>query len=159
MLKNAYWLILSILVIIIDLTAKYYALRYLVWYQPVAILPHVNLLLAHNQGAAFSLLSQMSGWQTGLFIAIAVVMSIILITWLLRLPQKHGLLATALALILGGALGNLWDRFHYGFVVDFIDFYIRQWHFATFNIADAAITLGAGLLILSTIYTHHSGKS
>lgn len=152
MLKNVYWLSLSILVIIIDLTAKYYALRYLVWYQPVAILPHVNLLLAQNQGAAFSFLGQMSGWQTWLFITIAVVMSIFLMTWLLRLPQKHGLLATALALILGGALGNLWDRFRYGYVVDFIDFYFHKWHFATFNLADAAITLGAVLLIATTVF-------
>lgn len=155
MLKNAYWLSLSILVTVIDLIAKYYALRYLVWYQPVSLMPHVNLLLAKNQGAAFSFLGQMDGWQTWLFIAIAVVMSIFLMTWLLRLPQKHGLLATALALILGGALGNLWDRFRYDYVVDFIDFYVHKWHFATFNLADAAITLGAGLLIFSTLTKRH----
>ena len=106
-----------------------------------------NLVLAHNRGAAFSFLSDAGGWQRALFIGIAVVATAVIVVMLVRHSGER-LFSAGLALILGGALGNLWDRIVLGYVVDFLDFHALGWHFWAFNLADSAITVGAGLLIL-----------
>jgi signal peptidase II len=109
-----------------------------------------NLVLAHNRGAAFSFLSDASGWQRTLFIAIAALATAVIVAMLLRHSGER-LFCAGLALILGGALGNLWDRIALGYVVDFLDFHAFGWHFWAFNLADSAITVGAGLLILDSL--------
>jgi signal peptidase II len=106
-----------------------------------------NLVLAHNRGAAFSFLSEAGGWQRMLFIGIAVFATAVIVVMLSRHAGER-LFSAGLALILGGALGNLWDRIALGYVVDFLDFHAFGWHFWAFNLADSAITVGAGLLIL-----------
>jgi len=106
-----------------------------------------NLVLAHNRGAAFSFLSDAGGWQRALFIGIAVLATAVIVAMLARHSGER-LFSAGLVLILGGALGNLWDRIALGYVVDFLDFHALGWHFWAFNLADSAITVGAGLLIL-----------
>lgn len=145
MLKR--WLLLAVVVIVLDQTSKLAISSHFVYGELLAITPFFNLVLAHNTGAAFSFLSDAGGMQRWLFSLIAVVASV-WIVWLLRKHQAEKLFALALALILGGALGNLIDRIAYGYVVDFLDFHWAGYHFAAFNVADSAITLGAGLLIL-----------
>jgi len=112
----------------------------------VPVFPGFDLLLAFNRGAAFSFLNDASGWQRWLLSGISLSVSVFLLVWLVQLPRKQRLLRVALAVILGGAIGNLYDRMMYGYVVDFISVYYQQWRFATFNIADAAISIGAVLL-------------
>ena len=109
-----------------------------------------NLVLAHNRGAAFSFLSDAGGWQRTLFIGIAVLATAVIVAMLVRHSGER-LFCASLALILGGALGNLWDRIALGYVVDFLDFHAFDWHFWAFNLADSAITVGAGLLILDAL--------
>lgn len=144
MLKR--WLLLAGVVIALDQTSKAAITRHLVYGEALVITPFFNLVLTHNTGAAFSLLHDAGGMQRWLFSLIAVVASA-WIVWLLRKHQAQRLFSLALALILGGALGNLIDRIAYGYVVDFLDFHWAGWHFAAFNVADAAITCGAALLI------------
>jgi signal peptidase II len=142
---------LSLLIIITDQASKYFAEQMLVLHQPVAIIPMLNFTLAYNTGAAFSFLHQAGGWQNTFFIAIALVMSIVLLVMLYRTPRKELQFSLALWLVLGGAIGNVIDRIRISKVVDFIDFYISEWHFATFNIADIAISIGAFLLIMDSL--------
>lgn len=122
-----------------------------------AVTGFFNLVLVTNKGAAFSLLAGAPGWQTSLFAAIAVVAAGIIVFLLLRHPQRR-LFCVALALILGGALGNLWDRLAWGHVVDFLDFHAAGWHWPAFNLADSAITVGAGLLIAESLGLGRSGR-
>lgn len=142
---------LTLLIIITDQASKYLAEQLLVLHQPVAIIPFLNFTLAYNTGAAFSFLHQAGGWQNLFFIAIALVMSIVLLVMLYRTPRKELQFSLALWLVLGGAIGNVIDRLRISKVVDFIDFYIGEWHFATFNIADIAISIGAFLLIMDSL--------
>jgi signal peptidase II len=138
---------LSALVILLDQWSKYAVGSYLEYGESFSVASFFNLVLAHNQGAAFSMLNDAGGWQRWLFTAIALVASV----WIVQLLRKHRqqkLFCFALALVLGGALGNLIDRIIYGYVVDFLDFYWNQNHFPAFNLADAAITCGALLLFL-----------
>src|SRR5213594_3742679 len=115
-----------------------------------ALAPFFNLVLAHNRGAAFSFLADAGGWQRALFIGIAVAATGAIV-FLLAKHSSERLFSTGLALVLGGALGNLWDRIALGHVVDFLDFHAFGWHFWAFNLADSAITVGAGLLILDGV--------
>ncbi|WP_191092687.1 signal peptidase II [Cysteiniphilum sp. JM-1] len=143
------WVILSIIVIIIDLGTKYLASQNLTYGQPVEILPFFNLTLLHNYGAAFSFLSNANTtWQVIVLSAIALIVAIVILIWLARLPKNKNLTACALSLILGGALGNVYDRMIHGYVVDFLDFHINNYHWPAFNIADSAICIGAVILIL-----------
>ncbi|MGH6636685.1 MAG: signal peptidase II [Gammaproteobacteria bacterium] len=142
------WLWLSGVIIALDQLTKLMASRALELHQPLAVWPSVNLTLTHNTGAAFSLLDQAGGWQRWFFTAIALVVSACIVYWLYRLPRGKVVLAAGLSLILGGALGNLWDRLSLGYVIDFIDLYYSTWHWPAFNVADSAITIGAGLLIV-----------
>jgi signal peptidase II len=140
------WLGLSALVIILDQLSKASIINHLSYAESRPIAGFFNLVLAHNQGAAFSFLNEAGGWQRWLFSLIAIVASI----WIIRLLHKQSeqkLFCFAMAMILGGALGNLIDRVAYGYVIDFLDFYWNTVHFPAFNLADSAISCGAGLLL------------
>jgi len=153
------WLWLVIVVFVVDQLSKHLVIANLALYEPVSVMPSLNLTYAENRGAAFSFLSSASGWQRWFFIALALGVSTVLFVWLSRLAASQRLQACALALILGGALGNLWDRMAYGYVIDFIDVYYAAWHFPVFNVADSAITIGAILLILDTLLESRSSAS
>lgn len=120
--------------------------------QSVQVFPFLNIALAHNVGAAFNLLSNQAGWQQWLFGMIALLVSIFIFVWLWRLPRKAHWSGAALSLVLAGALGNLYDRLVYGYVVDYIDFHVGNWHWPSFNVADSAIVIGVIILILEAIF-------
>ncbi|MGN6788882.1 MAG: signal peptidase II [Rhodanobacteraceae bacterium] len=142
------WLVVSALVIVLDQVTKAVVRLTLVPFMPHEVIPHVlNWTLAFNRGAAFSFLQDASGWQTWLFGGLAVVVCIGLIVWLARTARRDWGTALPVALIIGGALGNLIDRVIHGQVTDFIQVYWHAWSFPAFNIADSAITVGAVLLI------------
>lgn len=141
------WLWLSALVIVLDLLSKYWMSSHLEYGVSVPILPFFSLTLLHNTGAAFSFLAGESGWQRWFFIALATAISVVLVSWLGRI-KKDAWLSCAIALVLGGALGNLFDRIMYGYVVDFLHFYWHDHHFPAFNLADSAITVGAIMMAL-----------
>ncbi|MCK7545432.1 signal peptidase II [Marinobacter bryozoorum] len=142
------WLWLAVAVIAIDLGTKAMATAMLTYGQPVPVVPMFNLTLLHNTGAAFSFLADAAGWQRWFFVALAVVVSVVLVYWLKGLKRNETWTAVAIALILGGAIGNVYDRVVHGYVVDFLHFYWQDWHFPAFNLADTAITIGAGMMIL-----------
>ena len=142
------WLWLAALVLVLDLGTKALATAMLTYADPVPVLPGFNLTLLHNTGAAFSFLANADGWQRWFFVALALVVSIVLITWLRKLKANETWTAIAIVLILGGALGNVYDRVVHGYVVDFLHFYWQDWHFPAFNLADTGITIGAGMMIL-----------
>lgn len=150
------WLLLALAVVLIDQLSKYWADASLVYAQPNPILPVLDITLHYNPGAAFSFLSNAGGWQRWFFTAIALAVSSYLLVWLMKLRREQWLLSLALALVLGGALGNLWDRLRLGHVIDFISVHWGSSYFPTFNIADAAITVGAVLLIVDT-FLHPEG--
>ena len=142
------WLWCSLLVVVLDQLSKVWAVMQLPLHSPQPVFPSLNMTLAYNRGAAFSFLSDASGWQRWFFAVLAIVVSIAIIFWLRRLRSTEKCQGLALSLILGGALGNVWDRIQLGYVVDFIDVYYGAWHWPVFNIADSAITVGAVLLIV-----------
>ncbi len=150
-MKKWHWFALSILVIILDQTSKYWVESFLTPYKPMPIIPMLNLTLAYNTGAAFSFLSGAGGWHRWFFAGFSLVVSIILMIWLWRTSQNERLQALGISLILGGAIGNLIDRGFNGYVVDFIDVYYTYHHFATFNLADSAICIGAAALVLDLL--------
>lgn len=141
------WLLLSLAVFALDLITKYYASTLLDYAIPVEVMPSFNFTLLHNTGAAFSFLATQSGWQRWFFISLATIVSLALVRWLQTLRDDRWL-AISIALILGGALGNLYDRITLGYVVDFLHFYWNDYHFPAFNIADTAISIGAAMMIL-----------
>jgi signal peptidase II len=145
------WLWLSALVVVADQTGKWLAQQHLALHQPLPVVPGLNLTLVYNTGAAFSFLSEAPGWQRWFFALLAGLISAFIIFWLYRLPRAQRWLGCALALILGGALGNLWDRLTLGQVVDFIDVYYRDWHWPAFNVADSAISVGAVMLLIDAL--------
>jgi len=138
-------------VIAFDQLTKFLAERLLVMHQPVPVLPSFNWMLTYNPGAAFSFLAGAGGWQRWFFLVLGSLVSIALIIWLTRLRPEEKRLALALALILGGAIGNLIDRAWLGQVIDFIQLYYDRWYWPAFNIADSAITIGAALLVLDSL--------
>jgi len=144
------WLWLSLLVLVIDQASKFYFEGKLEMFQQIVVIPDLfSWTLAYNTGAAFSFLADSSGWQRWLFALIAIVVSAVLVVWLKRLGRNDTWLAMALALVLGGALGNLYDRIALGHVIDFILVHWQnRWYFPAFNIADSAITVGAIMLAL-----------
>jgi signal peptidase II len=147
--KPFQWFALSVLVIVLDYATKVLVLEALAPGESRPWLPFMNLVLVFNKGAAFSFLAGAGGWQTLMFAAIAVVASLV-IGFLIFKNKDKFLMCSGLSLILGGALGNLYDRLVYGQVVDFLDFHAAGWHFPAFNVADSAITLGAGILIVES---------
>jgi signal peptidase II len=140
------WLTLSVGVVIADQCTKLLVINQLEMGQRIALLPGLTLTYVVNHGAAFSFLNSMGGWQRWLFSGLAVFISVLLIQWLRHLPPTERLIAFAIALILGGAVGNLIDRMVYGYVIDFILVYYRSWSWPVFNLADSAITVGATIL-------------
>jgi signal peptidase II len=146
-----FWLLVATVVIVLDQITKYFANTMLDYASPVEIFPVLNIALHYNPGAAFSFLSDAGGWQRWLFSVIALAVSAYICVWLMRLRREQWLLSLALALVLGGALGNLWDRLYLGHVIDFISVHWGDSYFPTFNIADAGISVGACLLLLDMV--------
>lgn len=145
------WYILAIVVIVLDQISKHWVSAALTYGEPVVFTPFFNFTLLHNPGAAFSFLSDAGGWQRWFFTVVAAVVSVVLVIWLARVSEKR-YEALALALILGGAIGNLYDRVVLGYVVDFIVVHYQDYYWPAFNIADSAITVGAALLILDMLF-------
>lgn len=159
------WLSLSVVVVVLDQFTKFWATSELHYAVPVPVVSSLNWFLAHNTGAAFSFLSEAGGWQRWFFVGLAVIVSMVIIIWLKGLPRDQKWLAVSLALILGGAIGNVVDRAMYGYVVDFIQFYYvadsclpgfyfsgSQCNWPAFNIADMAIVGGAAMMIIDGLF-------
>jgi signal peptidase II len=153
------WLWLSAVVLVLDQCSKLMAEAMLSLHSQVHVMPFVALRKAYNTGAAFSLFHDGSGWQRWFFIALAVLVIGVLVVWLRQIAASQARTALALALILGGAAGNLIDRVVYGHVIDFIDLYYGSWHWPTFNIADSAITVGACVLVLDALLSRKQQPS
>ena len=154
------WLLLSVLILVADRVTKDIFEGTLSMYQRIEVIPgYFDWTLAYNTGAAFSFLADAAGWQRWFFAAIAIVVSVVLVIWLKRLKRHETLLAVALAMVLGGALGNLYDRVVLGHVVDFILVHWQnRWYFPAFNLADTFITIGAILLALDMFKSDKSAK-
>ncbi|WP_218352651.1 signal peptidase II [Alteromonas lipotrueiana] len=141
----------SVVVFALDQWSKYAVLGAMDLYQSVQIAPFFNLTYVHNYGAAFSFLHDAGGWQRWFFTGIAALVSALILWWLKNTPREQTLLPVAYTLVLGGALGNVYDRLVHGYVIDFLDFYVGQWHWPAFNLADSAIFMGAVLLIIDML--------
>ncbi|MDH5710042.1 MAG: signal peptidase II [Gammaproteobacteria bacterium] len=169
------WLWLTVVVTVLDQLTKQLAEQSLVSHQPVAVISNLNWTLMYNEGAAFSFLSNAGGWQRWFFIALSSAISLFLFFWLKQLDKNKKLLSIGLALILGGAIGNLIDRVLFGHVIDFIQYYYHAdaclpgfslWKldsgstcfWPAFNIADSAISLGAAMLVIDMIKEHFEEK-
>jgi signal peptidase II len=144
------WLGIAAIIVLLDQITKITIAQTLSYGQSIGITSFFNIVLVYNKGAAFSFLSSQGGWQRYFFTGIAIV-AVIVITYLLKKHAGQRLFCWGLALILGGAVGNLIDRLIYGHVIDFLDFYVKNWHWPAFNVADIAICLGAGLYILDEL--------
>ncbi len=170
------WLWLTVVVVVIDQITKQWAENVLLAHQAVSAIPNLNWTLMYNEGAAFSFLSDAGGWQRWFFIGLSSAISVFLYFWLKQTSTDKKLLSAGLALILGGAIGNLIDRALFGHVIDFIQYYYQAdtclpgfslWQLATgatcfwpaFNIADSAISLGAALLLIDMIKEHFEEKN
>jgi len=140
------WLGVSAAVVVLDLATKAWVSRVFTLNESVEITPFFNLVLAHNTGAAFSFLAGAGGWQRWFFVGVTLAVSAVLLVMLRRHPHQR-LLALALALVLGGAAGNLWDRATLGYVVDFVQLHAAGYYFPAFNVADSAISVGVALLV------------
>jgi signal peptidase II len=146
------WLWISVAVIIADQLSKFWIESHMVLGENFSVLPVFNIVRAHNPGAAFSMLAGENGWQRWFFSALAVGVSIALLYWLRKLAlATHALLSGGLALILGGAIGNVIDRFEHGYVVDFVQLHWGAAYFPAFNVADSAISIGAALVVLDAL--------
>jgi signal peptidase II len=150
------WLLLSALVILIDQWTKAIAVGALDYLTPVPVLPGLNWTLVHNEGGAFSFLSNHGGWQRWFFLIVASAVTIALVEWLRRTARREWVLCLPLALLIGGAIGNLIDRARLGYVIDFVDVYYGTWHWPAFNVADSGITVGIVMLIAYEIFGRKS---
>ncbi|MDZ7841011.1 MAG: signal peptidase II [Gammaproteobacteria bacterium] len=139
---------ISVVVFLLDYATKWLAVEHLLGRPPVEIMPGFDLQLVYNRGAAFGMLDDAGGWQNTFFVVVAAAISLFIVHQLRRLTRAELQIAVAYALILGGALGNAVDRLRHGYVVDFIHWFYKDYHWPNFNIADAAISVGAVLLIL-----------
>ncbi|NOY73342.1 MAG: lipoprotein signal peptidase [Gammaproteobacteria bacterium] len=170
--SGLFWLWVTLLVLIFDQWTKVLADSTLTLYNPVVLMPYFNLTLAYNEGAAFSFLSDAGGWQKWFFIILAILVCIVLVIWLSRLSVVAKWESIALSLVLGGAIGNVIDRFLYGHVIDFLDVYYESescffmfadagmsCHWPAFNLADAAIMIGAVMLIIESFMVEKKEKS
>jgi signal peptidase II len=154
------WFWLSIVIVFLDQLTKWMINANFELYEKLPIMPHLNLTLTYNTGAAFGFLNDQGGWQQIFFAVLAFIVSAYILYWLKQLKENQLWTAIGLSLVLGGAIGNLIDRVLQAKVTDFIDFYI-DWevfflsngHFATFNVADIAIAIGAGLLVIISLFT------
>lgn len=148
-----WWYVIALIVLVLDQLTKTWVIAEFYLGQREIITSFFNLVHVHNYGAAFSFLSDAGGWQRWFFAALSAVVSAVIVVWISRLPKTRWIEGLALALILGGALGNLYDRLVLGYVVDFLDFHWSGSHFPAFNVADSGITTGAVLLILDMFIT------
>lgn len=147
------WIWLAVLIVALDQLTKFLIEPWLAGQPPLVVIPgFANLVVVYNTGAAFSLLSSASGWQRWLFTGLAVVISALIIYWLRKTPRGEWTTALPLAMILGGAMGNLIDRLRFGHVIDFVDLYYGDWHWPAFNVADASISVGAVVFILAGLF-------
>jgi signal peptidase II len=146
-----HWLWLSLVVIVLDQITKQVAESLLTLYESVKVLPFFDLTLLYNKGAAFSFLSDQSGWQRWFFIVLAIIVCTVLVGWLWRLKREEQWVAVALSLIIGGAIGNLIDRILFGQVIDFLHFHYQHHYFPAFNVADSAITLGVMIMLYDAL--------
>ena len=148
--KNAglmLWLGIALVVVLLDQFTKIAMSERLLYGQSELVTTYFNLVMVYNKGAAFSFLSDQPGWQRYFFTGVSVIASVFIL-WMLKRNPDQRLFCWALALILGGAIGNLIDRVAYGHVIDFLDFHVHGWHWPAFNVADSAITVGAILFVL-----------
>ncbi|MBO9355263.1 lipoprotein signal peptidase [Bordetella petrii] len=152
------WLALAALVIVLDQLTKLYFNASFEYGQRVNVLPIFDFTLVYNRGAAFSFLASEAGWQRWFFTALGLVASVVIV-WLLRRHREQARFSLALALILGGALGNVIDRVAYGHVIDFLLFYWNDWYYPAFNLADVSITCGAILLVLDELLRARRSRS
>lgn len=143
---------LSLVVLVLDQLSKFWIMARFEEYEVLTVWPVFNLTLVYNTGAAFSFLSDASGWQRWFFISVAVLVSGVMTVWLARLPPAERLTGYGLALVIGGAVGNLVDRIWLGKVVDFLQWHWEDWYWPSFNIADSAITLGVILLLIDGLF-------
>lgn len=146
------WLWVTAVVIVLDQVTKQVAQALLVFEVPVPVIPFFNFTLSYNTGAAFSFLAQAGGWQRWFFVLLALFVSAVIFFWIKKLPPTERWVAIALAMILGGALGNVIDRVFLGHVIDFIHLYYEQWSWPIFNLADSAISVGVAMLILDGLF-------
>ncbi len=153
------WTLLSLIIIVSDQITKAIATANLFMFDPIPIIPMLNFTLMHNEGAAFSFLSDAGGWQRWFFTIIASVVSVVIFIWIKRLSPHEKGMAISLSLILGGAIGNLIDRVRFGYVVDFIDVYYEKSHWPAFNIADSAICVGAVIMIIYSFREEKAKKN
>ncbi len=149
--KYALLLILSLIIVVVDQITKQLAYQHLGGQPAVEILPVFSFVLVFNEGAAFGFLNDAGGWQHWLFITLAIVFSLVLLVWIWREHGRNGFLAIGLALILGGAVGNVIDRINAGYVIDFLLLHYQNWYFPAFNVADISITFGAIALIVDSL--------
>lgn len=149
------WLLFSVIWFACDQLSKWWILQNLSWHQVKPLFPGIQLTLSYNRGVAFSWFHSQPQRGTQLLLAVVVVITLLIATWLVRTPREKQWEGWSLCFILGGALGNLFDRFWHGHVIDFIDLSFRQYHFYTFNIADAFITVGA-LMLLKEVFKRES---
>ena len=146
--RNLWWVLVSVFVVVVDQWTKIAVVENLTLYQRIPLMPILDLVRLHNTGAAFSFLADASGWQSTLFMGVALVVSVLILVWLVSLPRQGRIvLGLGLALVLGGAIGNVIDRFLYGYVGDFILFHYQSWSYPAFNVADSAITGGVVLIL------------
>ncbi len=151
-------LLISALVIILDQWSKWSITTRFELYEVRPVTSWFNLVLVHNTGAAFSFLQDAAGWQRWFFVGLASAVTIGLLIWVMRLKAGAWRLRTGIVLILGGAIGNVIDRVRLGYVVDFLDVHVNSWHWPAFNVADAAICCGVGLLLLDTFFEGRTAK-
>ncbi len=151
--RKYYWIALALFVFFIDQLSKKLVMDSCAMEGSIEIFPILNISLVFNRGAAFSFLNSAGGWQNWLFIGVALGVSFLIIRWYLQGRMQHRGSIIAAALILGGTLGNMWDRIFRGMVVDFIECHWGSWYYPVFNFADAAITVGAIIFIID-IFTH-----
>ena len=144
------WLWLTVILFIIDQVTKQWVAQSFDYRESLAVMPFFNLTYVHNPGAAFSFLADQPGWQRWFFTAIASIASIVFLVWMAKTPKANKVLGIGFALMLSGALGNLTDRVLFGYVIDFLDFYVGQSHWPAFNVADSAIFIGAALMIIDS---------
>jgi len=153
------WLWLTFVCLIVDQVTKHLVVDSMELYQSIEVLSFFNITYVHNLGAAFSFLADQEGWQRWFFTAIAAIASIVFVVWLAKTPKQQKLLSIAFALLLSGALGNLIDRALFGYVIDFLDFYIGNNHWPVFNVADSMIFIGAGLMIFDSFKNGDKAKA
>jgi signal peptidase II len=150
------WLWLSLLVLVLDQASKLWVVANFDLYESIGILPFINFTYVHNEGAAFSFLSSAGGWQRWLFVVIALVATVVLVIWLRKLEPSDKWMAITISLVLGGAIGNLYDRVSYGYVIDFIDVYYQVHHWPVFNIADSAVFVGVVMMLVDAFKSDKS---